>query len=151
MYDEIAIVAGKDLARGNFAKAFGDIDVSASTESGQPSMTVEGFPSKADSGTSSESRPHRKRARTDEEASEMEQQISTQLKEVVSALNKISNNQLDVDKLYEEIMKMEDVEEGIRMAAFDHLVEREMLAKAFLTKSLPLRKLWLEKFVKSLH
>uniref|UniRef100_A0A803MYM4 Uncharacterized protein n=1 Tax=Chenopodium quinoa TaxID=63459 RepID=A0A803MYM4_CHEQI len=151
MYEEMAIVVGKDLARGNFSKTFSDIDVDASMESGQPSMTIDSVPSKAeskaDSGTSSGSRPHRKRSRTDE-GSEMEH-ISAQLQEVVSALKKFSNNQLDVEKLYDEIMKMEDIEEGVRVAVFDHLVEREMLAKAFLTKSFPLRKLWIEKLLEA--
>uniref|UniRef100_A0A803LUX3 Myb/SANT-like domain-containing protein n=1 Tax=Chenopodium quinoa TaxID=63459 RepID=A0A803LUX3_CHEQI len=150
MYEEMATVVGKDLARGNFSKTFADIDVDASMESGQPSMTIDSVPSKAESkaesGTSSGSRPHRKRSRIDE-GSEMEH-ISAQLQEVVSALKIFSNNQLDVEKLYDEIIKMEDIEEGVHVAAFDHLVEREMLAKAFLTKSLPLRKLWIEKFVK---
>ncbi|XP_021741412.1 uncharacterized protein LOC110707688 [Chenopodium quinoa] len=62
MYEEMAIVVGKDLARGNFSKTFSDIDVDASMESGQPSMTIDSVPSKAeskaDSGTSSGSRPH---------------------------------------------------------------------------------------------
>ncbi|XP_021774574.1 uncharacterized protein LOC110738474 [Chenopodium quinoa] len=146
MYEEMAIVVGKDLARWNFSKTFADIDVDASMESGQPSMTIDSVPSKAESGTSSGSRPHRKRSRIDE-GSEMEH-ISAQLQEVVSALKKILNNQLDVENLYDEIIKMEDIEERVHVAAFDHLVEREMLAKAFLTKSLPLRKLWIEKFVK---
>ncbi|XP_021741337.1 uncharacterized protein LOC110707616 [Chenopodium quinoa] len=71
MYEEMAIVVGKDLARGNFSKTFAGIDVDASMESGQPSMTIDSVPSKAESGTSSGSRPHRKRSRIDE-GSEME-------------------------------------------------------------------------------
>uniref|UniRef100_A0A803MVA9 Myb/SANT-like domain-containing protein n=1 Tax=Chenopodium quinoa TaxID=63459 RepID=A0A803MVA9_CHEQI len=116
MYEELAIVVGKDLARGN---TFADIDVDASMESGQPSMTIDSVPSKAESGTSSGSRPHRKRSRIDE-GSEMEH-ISAQLQEVVSDFKKFTNNQLDVEKLYDEIIKMEDIEEGVRVAAFDHL------------------------------
>uniref|UniRef100_A0A803LET2 Myb/SANT-like domain-containing protein n=1 Tax=Chenopodium quinoa TaxID=63459 RepID=A0A803LET2_CHEQI len=146
VYEEMAIVLGNDLVRGNFSKTFANIDVDASMESGQPSMTIDSVPSKAESGTSLGSRPHRKRSRIDE-GSKMEH-ISAQLQKVVSAIKIFSNNQLDVEKLYDEIIKMEDIEEGVRVAAFDHLVEREMLAKAFLTKSLPLRKLWMEKFVK---
>ncbi|KMT19614.1 hypothetical protein BVRB_1g012290 [Beta vulgaris subsp. vulgaris] len=145
MYEEISIVAGKDIARGNFCKTFGDIQ----TSSGQPS-TVETEPTKSDSATSSEPRSHRKRSRVEEEEGDL-QYISAQLGEVVSALKNFSQNQLDVQKLYEEIMKMDDVEEAVRVAAFDHLVEREMLAKAFSTKSEPLRKLWLQNFVKSLR
>uniref|UniRef100_A0A803MGA7 Myb/SANT-like domain-containing protein n=1 Tax=Chenopodium quinoa TaxID=63459 RepID=A0A803MGA7_CHEQI len=80
MYEEMAIVLGKDLARGNFSKTFADIDVDASMESGQPSMTNDSVPFKAESGTSLGSRPHRKRSRIDE-GSEMEH-ISAQLQEV---------------------------------------------------------------------
>lgn len=36
-------------------------------------------------------------------------------------------------------MKMDEVEEAVYVAVFDHLIEREMLAKAFVTKSFPLR------------
>uniref|UniRef100_A0A803N8M5 Uncharacterized protein n=1 Tax=Chenopodium quinoa TaxID=63459 RepID=A0A803N8M5_CHEQI len=46
MYEEMAIVVGKDLAQGNFSKTFADIDVDASIESGQPSMTIDSVPSK---------------------------------------------------------------------------------------------------------
>uniref|UniRef100_A0A803MJL9 DDE Tnp4 domain-containing protein n=1 Tax=Chenopodium quinoa TaxID=63459 RepID=A0A803MJL9_CHEQI len=46
MYEEMAIVVGKDLARGNFSKTFANIDVDASMESGQPSMTNDSVPSK---------------------------------------------------------------------------------------------------------
>ncbi|XP_056688452.1 uncharacterized protein [Spinacia oleracea] len=120
MFEEISIVAGKDMARGDFSKSFADIEVT-SIESGQgPTTTIENGPIKSE-------------------------------REVVGALKKFSNNQLDVEMLHEEIMKMEDFDELVRDAAFDHLVEREMLAKAFLTKSESLRRLWLQKFVKSLH
>uniref|UniRef100_A0A803LVE2 Myb/SANT-like domain-containing protein n=1 Tax=Chenopodium quinoa TaxID=63459 RepID=A0A803LVE2_CHEQI len=136
MYDEISIVAGKDIARGNFSKTFGDIQTNSS---GQPS-TIEVEPTKSDSATSSEPRYHKKRSRAEEEEGDL-RHISTQLGEVVSALKKFLDNQLDVEKLYGEIMKMDDVDEAVRVAAFDHLVEREMLARAFLTKSEALRKL----------
>ncbi|XP_021724327.1 uncharacterized protein LOC110691699 [Chenopodium quinoa] len=103
MYEEIAIVVGKDMARGDFSKSFADIELSNESGQGQPTSMTENGPSKSD-------------------------------REVVSALKKFSNNQIDVEKLYEEIMKMDDFEEAVRDAAFDHLVEREMLAKAFFDK-----------------
>ncbi|KAL2902043.1 L10-interacting MYB domain-containing protein [Bienertia sinuspersici] len=124
LYDEMAIVVGKDMARGNFSKTFGDIDVDAT-------IKVANL-----------------RSCNDEEGCDMGR-ISDQL-QVVSALKSFSNNQLNVEKLYEEIMKMDDIEEAVRVAAFEHLVEHSMLAKAFLTKSTHLCKLWFEKFVKSL-
>uniref|UniRef100_A0A803M9A7 Uncharacterized protein n=1 Tax=Chenopodium quinoa TaxID=63459 RepID=A0A803M9A7_CHEQI len=108
MYEEIAIMAGKDMARGDFSKSFTDIELSNESGQGQPTSMAENGPSKSDSATSSEPRQYR---------------------EVVSALKKFSNNQLDVEKLYKEIMKTDDFEEAVRDAVLDHLVEREMLAK----------------------
>uniref|UniRef100_A0A803N088 Myb/SANT-like domain-containing protein n=1 Tax=Chenopodium quinoa TaxID=63459 RepID=A0A803N088_CHEQI len=104
----------------------------------QASMTENG-PLKSDSATSSKPRQHHKRTRGEDDVCDL-QQISNQLGEVVSALKKFSNNQLDVENFCKEIMKMDDFEEVVRDIAFDHLVKREMLAKAFLTKRKPLRR-----------
>jgi len=43
-------------------------------------------------------------------------------------------------------MKTERFEEDFLGSTFDHLVERENLAKGFLAKSDKLRRIWLEKF-----
>uniref|UniRef100_A0A803N8W4 Transposase n=1 Tax=Chenopodium quinoa TaxID=63459 RepID=A0A803N8W4_CHEQI len=150
MYEEIAIVAGKDMARGDFSKSFADIELNNESGQGQPTSMAEDGTSKSDSATSSEPRQHRKRTRGEDDTCDL-QQISNQLGEVVSALKKFSNNQLDVEKLYEEIMKMDDFEEAVRDAVFDHLVELEMLAKTFLTKSKPLRRVWIRNFINSLN
>uniref|UniRef100_A0A803LIU8 DDE Tnp4 domain-containing protein n=2 Tax=Chenopodium quinoa TaxID=63459 RepID=A0A803LIU8_CHEQI len=150
MYEEIAIVASKDMARGDFYKSFADIELSNENGQGQPTSMTENGPSKSDSATSSKPRQHRKRTRGEDDTCDL-QQISNQLGEVVSALKKFSNNQLDMEKLYEEIMKMDDFEEVVRDAAFDHLVEREMLATSFLTKSKPLRRVWIQNFINSLN
>ena len=53
---------------------------------------------------------------------------------------------LDVDLLYQEMMKTEGFEDDFLGSAFNHLIERENLAKGFLLKSDKLRKIWLEKF-----
>uniref|UniRef100_A0A803MAZ6 DDE Tnp4 domain-containing protein n=1 Tax=Chenopodium quinoa TaxID=63459 RepID=A0A803MAZ6_CHEQI len=122
MYEEIAIVAGKDMARGDFFKSFADIELSNESGQGQPTSMTENGPSKSDSATSSVPRQHHKRTRGEDDTCDL-QQISNQLEEVVSALKKFSINQLDVEKLYEEIMKMDDFEEAVCDAAFDHSVE----------------------------
>uniref|UniRef100_A0A803N7P6 Uncharacterized protein n=1 Tax=Chenopodium quinoa TaxID=63459 RepID=A0A803N7P6_CHEQI len=105
---------------------------------------------KSDSATSLELRQHHKRTRGEDDACDV-QQISNQLGEIVSAMKKFSNNQLDVEKLCEEMMKMDDFEEAVCDAASNHLVGREMLAKAFLTKSKPLRRVWIQNFINSLN
>ncbi|KAL2904160.1 L10-interacting MYB domain-containing protein [Bienertia sinuspersici] len=149
LYDEMAIVVGKDMARGNFSMTFGDIDVDATIESGQPSMTIESIPSKAESGTSLDSRSRRKRSRNDEEGCDMGKNFD-QLQEVVSALTNFFKQSTRRGEALRRNHEVDIIKEAVRVVAFDHLVEREMLAKAFLTKSTHLRKLWFEKFVKSL-
>jgi hypothetical protein len=49
--------------------------------------------------------------------------------------------------LYTEVMKIEGFDEIILVDAFDHLVQNEMLTKAFMTKNANLRKIWIQNFV----
>ncbi|KAJ8429590.1 hypothetical protein Cgig2_008561 [Carnegiea gigantea] len=149
MYDEMAIVVGKDVARGSGAKSFDDVDIK--------SLGVTNLEEKGDGDdefvkendkqlTSSaplESRTSRKRARDDD----LElQNISTRMAEVAIALQKMFKSKLNVDLLYQEVMKTEGFEEDFLGSAFDHLVQREHFAKGFLAKSDKLRRIWLEKF-----
>ena len=74
--------------------------------------------------------------------------ISGQLEELAKAVNNLSQNQLNVDKLYKEVMNMED--EGFEHSslgdAFDHLMENVNQAKAFIAKDNDLKKVWLRNF-----
>ena len=138
MYDEMAIVVGKDVARGSGATSFDDVEIQ--------SLGVTNLEEKGDGddefvkendkqSTSSapmESRKSRKRARD----GDLElQNISTQMAEVSMALQKISESKLDVDLLYKKVMKTEGFEEDFLGSAFNHLVERENLAKGFLAQT----------------
>ena len=93
-----------------------------------------------------ESRRGRKRARKDDSNL---QNISAQMGEIAAALQRISKSKLDVDLLYQEVMRIEGSEEKFLGNAFDHLVERENLAKGFLVKNDRLKRIWLEKFKES--
>ena len=62
------------------------------------------------------------------------------------ALQRICKSKLDVDLLYQEVMKTEGFEEDLLASVFDHLVERENHAKGFLAKIDKLRKFWIEIF-----
>ena len=66
------------------------------------------------------------------------------MEEVTMALQKISKFKFNVDLLCQEVMKTEGFEEDFLGNAFDHLVERENLAKGFLAKSDQLRRIWLK-------
>jgi hypothetical protein len=52
------------------------------------------------------------------------------------AIQSLNKNQLDVNELYTEVMKIEGFDEITLGDAFNHLVQNEMLAKAFMVKML---------------
>jgi len=150
MYHEMAIVVGKDVARGSGAKSFDNIEIHSCgdkiclEEKGDGnSELVKDNDKQSTSSAPLESRKSKKRTRE----SDFElQNISAQMEEVAMALQKISKSKLDVDLLYQEVMKTEGFDEEFLGNAFDHLVERENLAKGFLAKSDKLRRIWLQKF-----
>lgn len=152
LYDEMAIVVGKDTARGNFSKSFDDVElqsrenvINLEDKGDDENEIVKDDKQSASSNVQPlESRRTRKRAREVEaEVDPAMQLISTQLGLVAEALQKFK---LDIDQLYKEIMKMEGYEEGFLGSAFDYLVEHENQAKGFLAKSENLRKIWLENY-----
>jgi hypothetical protein len=75
------------------------------------------------------------------------QKLSKKIGDVAFVIQSLSKNQLDVNELYTEVMKIEGFDEITLGDAFDHLVQHEMLAKAFMTKNANLRKIWVQNFV----
>ena len=162
MFDEMALVVGKDRAKGNFAKSFGDINLESRPQlesipvNLDEDIDLEEVPKEKEGGkqasssstTSSQSRQHRKRNRTTYTEDESLVKISDRLGDVAVALGKLTEDRLVVSNLYEEVMKTEDFDEEFLASAFDYLVQNEMLAKAFLAKNNRLRKIWLENFRK---
>ncbi|KAJ8428008.1 hypothetical protein Cgig2_032345 [Carnegiea gigantea] len=149
MYDEMATVVGKGIARGSGAKSFEDVEIQSlgavnleEKGNGDDEFVKENY-KQSTSKALLKSRKSRKRTRDND----LEfQNISTQMAEVAMALQNISKSKLDVDLLYQEVMKTERFEEDFLGSAFDHLIERENLAKGFLAKNDKLRRIWLEKF-----
>lgn len=90
-----------------------------------------------------QARPHRKRNRDEDEGYD---KLSSQIGEVALAIKKLSDDRLDVKDLYAEVMKIEGFDEFTLASTFDHLVENEKVAKAFMVKSARLRRAWLEGF-----
>jgi hypothetical protein len=60
--------------------------------------------------------------------------LSKQIGDVAFTIQSLSKNQLDVNAMYTEVMKIEGFDEITLMDAFDHLAQNEMLAKAFMAK-----------------
>ena len=75
------------------------------------------------------------------------EKLSKKIGDVAFAIQSLSKNQLDVNELYTEMMKVEGFEEIALDDAFDHLIQNEMLAKAFMAKNANLRKIWVQNFV----
>jgi hypothetical protein len=100
---------------------------------------------KETSSSSTQKRQHRKRNRMYED--DGVEKLSKQIGDVALAIQSLSKNQLDVNALYAEVMKIEGFDEITLGEAFDHLVQNEMLAKAFMAKNANLRKIWVQNFV----
>ncbi|KAK5812190.1 hypothetical protein PVK06_027606 [Gossypium arboreum] len=146
-YDEMALVVGKDMAIGSFARTFADIDLDDDNIDSVPidcenEATEEVRTNVSSSGTSKRKRKKAQKSVNDE-----------QIKFVGEQLGKIANalEQFTADKtphLYEEVMSMEveGFDDDFLCSVFDYLVSHESEAKAFLVKSKKHRKIWLQKF-----
>jgi hypothetical protein len=150
MYEAMAIVVGKDIATGNYAKSYADVNMEENTEKQSISIeNEEGYEEtskgKETSSSSTQKRQHRKRNRIYED--DGVEKLSKQIGDVALAIQSLSKNQLDVNALYAEVMKIKGFDEITLREAFDHLVQNEMLAKAFMAKNVNLRKIWVQNFV----
>ncbi|KAG5543287.1 hypothetical protein RHGRI_016131 [Rhododendron griersonianum] len=91
-----------------------------------------------------QARSHRKRSHAKDERydklSTQLEETKTKLEEIALAIKKLTDDRLNVNDLYEEVMKTEGFDEPTLALAFDHLVENEKVAKAFMVKNARLRR-----------
>ncbi|MFQ6624258.1 hypothetical protein Gotur_004008, partial [Gossypium turneri] len=132
-YDEMALVVGKDMATGNFARTFADIDLDDGNEDSVPVDYDNKEAEEVRTNVSSSGTSKRKRKNVQESV------VDEQIKFIGEQLGKIANalEQFTADKtpqLYEQVMSME--EEGFDYdflcSVFDYLVSHKFDAKAFL-------------------
>jgi hypothetical protein len=150
MYEAMIIVVGKDMATRNYTKSYADVNLKENIEDQSISIENEGeyeetSKGKETSSSSTQKRQHRKRNRIYED--DDVEKLSKQIGDVAFAIQSLSKNQLNVNALYTEVMKIKGFDEITLEDAFDHLVQNEMLAKAFMTKNANLRKIWVQNFV----
>jgi hypothetical protein len=150
MYEAMTIVVGNNMATENYAKSYADINLEENTEVQSISIENEGkyeetSKGKETSSSSAQKRQHKKRNRMYEDDSV--EKLSKKIRDVALAIQSLSKNQLDVNELYTEVMKIEGFEEIALGDAFNHLVQNEMLAKAFMEKNVNLRKIWVQNFM----
>ena len=158
MYDELAIVVGKDTAIGGFSKSY--VDLEHAPDNGDSAEFVadnveecvveKGKNTVESSITGSGISKSRKRKHAASNADEsVLTDLSDQLKEIAVALKEINRSPVDYTTLYNEVMAMmaDGYSEDMLATAFDHLCENEKTARGFLTKNARLRKLWLDSFL----
>ena len=158
MYDELAIVVGKDTTTGGFSKSYVDLEhepnngesaefVADNVEEG---VVKKGKNAVESSTTGSGISKSRKRGRAASNADDsVLTDLSDQLKEIAVALKEINRGLVDYTALYNEVMAMmaDGYSEDMIATAFDHLCENEKTARGFLAKNARLRKLWLDSFL----
>ena len=157
MYDELAIVVGKDTAIGGFSKSYVDLEhepdngdnaefVANNVEEGvvEKGKTVES--STTGSRISKSCKRKHSASNTDENVLT---NLSDQLKEIAMALKEINRGSVDYTALYNEVMAMmaDGYSEDMLATAFDHLCENEKTTWGFLAKNARLRKQWLDSFL----
>ncbi|PPR88509.1 hypothetical protein GOBAR_AA32176 [Gossypium barbadense] len=134
-YDEMALVVGKDMAIGSFARTFADIDLDDDNQDSVPidcgnEETEEVRTNVSSSGTSKRKRKKAQESFIDEQI----KFVGEQLGKIANALEQFIANK--TPHLYEEVMSMEaeEFDDNFLCSVFDYLVSHEYEAKAFLVK-----------------
>ncbi|KAL4625538.1 hypothetical protein ACB092_05G033800 [Castanea dentata] len=145
MYDELAIVVGKDMAIGSFAKSYimadnGKEGVVDKEEKGKKVVesSTTGFTVSMSS----------KRGRAPPSDDSVLTDLYDQLKEIAMALKEVNRGPVDYTSLYSKVMAMasDGYSEDMLAMSFDHLCENKKAARGFLVKNAKLRKLWMDSY-----
>ena len=157
MYNELAIVVGKDMATASFAKSYVDIDTEQdngeSTEmvanNGEDGVVDKGKNVVESSTIGSTISKSRKEGCAPPSNDSVLTDLSDQLKEIAAALKEINRWPIDYNSLYSEVMAMvvNGYSEDILATTFDHLYKNEKVARGFLAKNAKLWKLWMDSYL----
>nr|POE82552.1 hypothetical protein CFP56_73055 [Quercus suber] len=157
MYDELAIVVGKDIAISSFSKSYVDVenepDNGDSTEfvadNAEEGVVDKGKNAVESSTTGSGISKSRKRGRAPPSEDSVLTNLSNQLKEIAVALKEVNRGLVDYTTLYSKVMAMmvDGYSKDMLATAFDHLCENKKAVWEFLAKNAKLRKLWLDNFL----
>ena len=145
MYDELAIVVGKHMAMGSFAKSYIGIDAEQnnveSTEmvaNNEEEGVVDKGKNAMESSTtrSTISKSHKRGCAPPSDDSVLND-LSDQLKEIAIALKEINQGPVDYTGLYSEVMAMvvDRYSEDMLATVFNHLYENKKAAWGFLAKN----------------
>ena len=139
MYDELAIVVGKDMATVSFAKSYVDIDteqdngesIEMVADNREEGVVDKGKNVVESSTTGSTISKSRKRGRASLSDDSVLTNLSDQLKEIAVTLKEINQGPVDYTSLYFEVMAMvaNVYSEDMLATAFDHLCENKKAAR----------------------
>ena len=133
MYDELAIVVGKDTAMGGFSKSYVDLKHEPDNEDSVEEGVVEKGKNAVESSTTGLGiSKSRKRGRAASNADEsVLTDLSDQLKEIAMALKEINRGPVDYTTLYNEVMTLmaDGYSKDMLTNVFDHLCENEKTAR----------------------
>ncbi|MCD7469738.1 hypothetical protein HAX54_008919 [Datura stramonium] len=145
MFEEISLVRRNDRARSDCAKPFDDISLDCSSKKGNDNDIKGQSKGKDVVNQTSQVKASRK-INCSSDVQDVVSDISKKLGEVAAKICRIADSRLDVTKLYEENIVIEGYEKDFLGEAFDYLVQSDTLAKALMSKSPNLRKVWLKRF-----
>ena len=156
MYNELAIVVGKDMATCNFAKSYVDLDTQQKNDDDTKIVADNGEEGVVDKGKnvvesstigSTISKSH-KRGYAPPSDDSVLTDLFDQLKEIVVVLKEINRGPIDYTSLYFEVMAMASngYSENMLTTAFDHMYENKNVTRGFLAKNAKLRKLWMDSY-----
>ena len=157
MYDELAIVVGKDTATSSFSKSYVDIENEPNNGDSTEFVANNGEESVVDKGNNAvESSTiglgifkSRKRGGAPPSDDNVLIDLSDQLKEIAMALKEINQGLVDYTALYSEVTTIvaDGYNEDMLATALDHLCENKEATQGFLAKNSKLRKLWMDSFL----
>ena len=157
MYDELAIVVGKDTTTGSFSKSYVNIENESDNRDSTEFVADNGEEGVVDKGKNAVessttglgiSKSHKRGCAPPSDDSVLTD-LSDQLKKIVVALKEINRGPVDYTALYSEVMAMvvDGYSEDMLATAFDHLCKNKKAAQGFLAKNAKLRKLWMDSFL----
>ena len=125
MYDELAIVVGKDTAMGSFSKSY--VDIKNESDNGEEGVVDKGKNAVESSTIGSGISKSCKRWCAPPSDDSVLTDLSDQLKEIAVALKEINWGPIDYTALYSEVMAMvvDGYSEDMLATAFDHLCENK--------------------------
>ena len=158
MYDELAIVVGKDTATGGFSKSYVNIENEPDNgdsaefvaDNVEEDVVEKGKNAVESSTTGLGISKSRKRGCAPSNAdNSVLTDLSDQLKEIAVTLKEINRCPVDYTALYNEVTAMmeDGYSEDMLATTFNHLCENEKVARGFLANNARLRKLWLDGFL----